>query len=337
MAINKSKSVLILGIILTIFFFTNMGQGNNRLIILESGLKMNSPSEIIVNKVYNFTLERPFIYFHKNLFFEDSYNYYLTLTIVTPHSCDMNITLWDPEGDEYCLSYEENMIQNDYREIPYGVAINGNYSILFSAILSENLNILISIERGGTCLFDKIQSDELADIIFFDVLKFYNRTYISHIVTLKTDMYYRFYFGRVSPISKKLNSFTALTHTITDETQEILFSIYTNNSVASTKNITSYQFGTAMEGEYRLNLTIFCDVKVINVAYAIVEKQKISDETDPNDDDPPSPPDDHNNGTGIIVFIPKEWTISMIVFVGSAVGIPVIIIIYRKKKNPTGI
>ncbi len=337
MAIKKFKFTLLVGIIILASFLNSVVEVNSRFISSDIEPSMSSTSDILVDKVYNFTVDRPFVYFQENLFFEGSYNYYITLCIVTPHSCDMNITLWDPEGDEYRLSYEESMIQNDYREIPYGVVISGNYSILFSAILTENLNILINIERGGRCLFDKIQSEELNYIISIDVLKFYNGSHFSHLLTLKTDMYYRFYFGRVSPISIKLSCYTALTHSIIDETQGILFSIYTNDTVGSPKNVTSYQFGTAIQGEYRLNLTIFCNVKVINLAYAVIEKQKISDETDPNDDDPPPTPDVPHNGTGILVFIPKEWTIAMIVFAGAGVAIPVLIIIYRKKKNPTGI
>jgi hypothetical protein len=298
----------------------------------------NATSDVLVDKVYNLTVGRPFVYFNENLYFERLYNYYITLCVVTPHNCDMNITLWDPEGDEYRLSYETNMSQNDYREIPYGVALSGNYSMLFFVDLTENLNIHINIEQGIRCLYDKIQSEERPYIKFLEVLKFYDGTHFSHELVLKTDMNYRFYFGRVNPISQELSEFTGLTHNITDETQGILFGIYQNDTVASPKEVTSYQFGTAIEGEYRLNLTVYCDVSVVNIAYAVVEKQRIADGTDPNDDDPVEPPDDpHNGTTGLVPFIPIEWTIGFIVLAGSAVIIPIIIIQYRKKKNLSGI
>jgi hypothetical protein len=294
----------------------------------------SATSDVLVDKVYNLTVGRPFVYFNENLYFERLYNYYITLCVVTPHTCDMNITLWDPDGDEYRLSYETNMSQNDYREIPYGVALSGNYSILFFADLTENLNIHINIECGVHCLYDKIQSEERPYIKFIEVLKFYDGTDFSHELVLKTDMNYRFYFGRVNPISQELSMFTGLTHTITDETQEILFGIYQNDTVASPKEVTSYQFGTAIEGEYRLNLTVYCDVPVVNIAYAVVEKQRVADGTDPNDDDPVDPPDDPYNGTkGLEAFIPIEWTIGLIVFAGCGVIIPIIIIQCRKKKN----
>jgi hypothetical protein len=308
----------------------------NSLIYPEPHLNTSSSSTVLVDKVYNFTIGRPYIYFQKNLYFEQSYNYYISVCIVTPHSCDLNITLWDPDGDEFQLSFEEAMVQDDYREVPFGVAISGNYSILFSAILTENLNMLINIERGGICLQDKMLSEELPYIIFNNVMKFYDGTHISHSMTLKKDMYYRFYFGRVSAISRNLSSYTEMIHTIFDNNQGILFSIYTNDTVASPKEVTSYSFGTAINGDYTVNLTIYCDVEAVNIAYAIVEKQRIADGTDPNDDDPPPTPEDPINGTGIEAFIPTEWTIGMIVFVGSAVCIPIIVVVYRKKKNPIG-
>ncbi|MFX0040167.1 MAG: hypothetical protein ACFFCY_05070 [Promethearchaeota archaeon] len=329
--------LVLISTILTIPFL-NHPKGSNYIILLKNKPNMSASSDILVDKVYNFTISRPYVYFNQNLYLERLYNYFITICIVTPHTCDMNITLWDTEGDEFRLSFEKNMSQNDYREIPYGVAVNGNYSILFAANLTENLNILINIQRDGRCLYDKIQSEELSYIIFIDVLKFYERTHFSHRLSLKTDMNYRFYFGRVSAISAGLSEYTGLTHTITDETQGILFGIYHNDTIASPKGVTSYQFGTAIEGEYSLNLTIFCDVKAVNLAYAIVEEQRVADGIDPNDDNPPDPPDDPHNGTvGLEAFIPVEWTIGMIILAGCGVIIPIILIQHRKKKNPSGI
>ncbi|MFX1419603.1 MAG: hypothetical protein ACFE9N_11845 [Promethearchaeota archaeon] len=345
MAINNStngksiKFLILIGffaIIFTTSLINELLYGKSSLNYSENDLNISTAPQVVVDKVYNFTIDRPFLFFQENLYFEEFYNYYITVCIVTPHICDLNITLWDPESDEFQLSFEEDMAQDDYREVPFGVAITGNYSILFSATLTENLNMLINIERGGVCLHDKILTEDLPYVMFSNVLKFYNGSHISHSITLKTDMYYRFYFGRVSAISKNLSSYTALVHTIFDEAQGILFNIYTNDTVASPKEVTSYSFGTAINGDYTINLTIYCDVNAVNIAYSIVEKQRIADGTDPNDDDPPPTPEEPINGTGIESFIPTEWTIGMIVFVGSAVCVPIIVVVYQKKKNPTG-
>jgi len=341
MDIKQSKSMKyiyfigIITILSTASLYNNLSESN--CIAISKRNNLSSSAALQVDKVYNFTIDRPYLYFDENLYFEHFYNYFITVCVVTPHTCNLNITLWDPDGDEYQVSYEEFMVQDDYREIPFGVAISGNYSMLFSVALTQNLNIHINIECGGLCLYDKILTEELSYIIHFNVLKFYNGAHISHSLTLKADMNYRFYFGRVSAISKNLSGRTELVHKITDDSQGIPFIIYTNDTVASPKEVTSYHFGTAGAGQYTVNLTIYCDVPVVNIAYAIVEKQSIADGTDPNDDDPPLPPYDPINGTGIEVFIPREWTIGMIIFVGSAVVIPIIVVVYRKKKNPTGI
>lgn len=341
MAIKKSTNFSLLIGILTILgtasLFSTVSKGNYPDISNGNDPNLNAALRVLVDKVYNFTIDRPYLSFEKNLYFAHFYTYFITVCIVTPHTCNLNITLWDPDGDEYQISYEEFMVQDDYREVPFGVAISGNYSMLFSAELTQNLNIHLNIERGGLCLYDKILTEELSYIIYYNVLKFYNDTHVSHPLTLKTDMDYRFYFGRVSAISKNLSGRTELVHTITDDSQSIPFIIYANDSVASPKEVTSYHFGTAGAGQYTVNLTIYCDVPAVNIAYAIVEKHRIADGTDPNDDDPPPPPDDPINGTGIEAFIPREWTIGMIAFVGSAVAVPIIIVVYRKRKNPTGL
>jgi hypothetical protein len=115
---------------------------------------------------------------------------------------------------------------------------------------------------------------------------------------------------------------------------DIPYRIYRNESLGFT--ITAYQFGTAVEGFYTMNITIYCDVPCVNIAFAVVERFRIADEIDPNDDDPP-PDIPGNNTSGIDLIIPTAWTVGMIVFVGSAVAIPVLIIVYRKKKNPIAI
>ncbi len=341
MDIKNSKTIKIgIFFILLLATFTPLVRGFPDIESLSSSATINptmsTGSDVLIDKVYNFTVNRPFVNFSEKLYLEKYYNYYITLYIVTPHECNMSVFLWDPEDDLYYLSYETDMEQDDYREIPYGVAITGNHSILFYTDLEENMNIHIHMERGGRCLHDKIQSEELNYIRYIDVVKFYNNTHISHTLPMKTDYYYRFYFGRVSPIAHILSGRTGLIHTITDESQGIVFGIYENDSIASPANVTSYKFGMAVEADYRLNLTIYCNVLSVNVAYAVIEKFRIADGTDPNDDDPPQEIPG-NNTSGIDVIIPTAWTVGMIAFVGSAVAIPILIIVYRKKKNPIAI
>jgi len=335
MDINRFK-VIILTIFLTI---SSISMISTNIIIISAkaneneALHTSSPGDIITDKVYNFTVEDPILIFDDVILFEKPYYYDIKVVVVTPHICDLNITLFDPENDPYEITYESNMVQDDYRIIPFGTALTGNYTIIFEAILTENLNIHVKIEKWIKCLYDVIPSEEQQKIIHYDVRKFRNETTIVFNSTLKSDWYYKFYFQRVSPISVKLSNYVVMDHDIVSSIN-IPYTIYRNVSLAF--NITSYRFGTAVEGLYTMNITIYCEVPSVNIVFAIVERFRIADEIDPNDDDPP-PPIPGNNTSGIDVIIPIAWTIGMIVFVGSAVVIPVLIIVNRKKKNPISI
>jgi hypothetical protein len=296
-------------------------------------LHTSSIGDILTDKVYNFTVDDPMVIFNDVILFDKPYYYDIKVAVVTPHTCDLNITLFDPEDDPYEITYETNMIQDDYRIIPFGTALTGNYTIIFKAILTENLNIHIKIEQWVKCLYDAIPSEEQQKIIYYNVRKFRNETTIVFNSTLKSDWYYKFYFQRVSPISINLSNYVVMAHDIVSSIN-IPYIIY--DTVPLGINITSYRFGTAVEGLYTMNITIYCDVPCVNIAFAVVERYRIADEIDPNDDDPP-PPIPGNNTSGIDVIIPTAWTIGMILFVGTAVAIPVLMIINRKKKNPIAI
>jgi len=91
-------------------------------------------------------------------------------------------------------------------------------------------------------------------------------------------------------------------------------------------------------------------VSAVNIVYAILEKEKLSDGINPNDPEPlPDPipdnttiPDNdtlsnNNTITGVKIYVPKDWIIGIIIFTGILVGVPVILVMIRKKKNTTGI
>ncbi|MFX0021501.1 MAG: hypothetical protein ACFE9S_04195 [Candidatus Hermodarchaeota archaeon] len=336
MDINRFKII----ILITVIILSSILTGLTRFFILpvkgsENGaLHTSSIGDIITDKVYNFTVDEPILIFNDVILFEKPYYYDIMVVVVTPHTCDLNITLFDPEDDPYEITYESNMVQDEYRIIPFGTALTGNYTMIFKAILIENLNIHIKIEQGFKCLYDEIAGDELQKLKYYDVRKFKNGTTIVFNSTFKSDWYYKFYFERVSPISKKLSRYVVMEHDIVSSIG-IPYRIYRNESLEF--RISSvYRFGTAVEGLYIMNITIYCDVPCVNIAFAVVERYRIADEIDPNDDDPP-PDIPGNNTSGMDVIIPTAWTIGMIVFVGSAVAIPILIIVSRKKKNPIAI
>ena len=304
-------------------------------------INVQMSGEKLVDKVYNFTTDDPIVNFSNNIPFIKPYIYDISFGIFTPHTCHVNISLWDPDGDRYYI-YDsrdgDELEQFQYITIPFGVAITGNYTMTFQAHLTKNLNIHITIIRSHyKCLQDAISPDEFEGKDYYQVKKFYDGMTEIFNVTLKTDTLYRFYFARYSPIAFEPNSTTAIDFYITSPV-DIEYEIYVNEELPGVCKIELFDFGTAVGGVYIIDMTIHCLVGCVNIAYAVVEIEKIADETDPNDPRPP-PDDDDTNSTqpGIRYYVPKEWTIGFIAFVGSLVGIPTAIVVYRKRKNAANI
>ncbi|MFX0077321.1 MAG: hypothetical protein ACFE96_17910 [Candidatus Hermodarchaeota archaeon] len=298
--------------------------------VIDKNLKVNSIDPIVIDKVYNFTVATPTLEFNENLFFQQHYYYYIKVTVVSPHMCNISISIWDPKGDQFDITYETNMTQDDDREIPFGTVLEGNYSILFSADLTFNLNIHITIERGDKCLYEKIDLSEREDIIHYNISKFHNGKTIEFTYDFKTDRYYEFFFERVSTISVQLSNYVGMDHDVLDP-QGIVFIIYRNESLG----YINYFFGTAVEGLCTMNITIYCNVEWVNIAYVVVYKERISDIINPNDPAPPLPDDPSDNNTvgGIEAFIPFEGSVTVIILAGIAVIIPCAIVLYIRRRN----
>jgi len=302
---------------------------------------MMSSGPYLVNKVYNFTTSRDYVNFSKNIYFEKPYIYDISFEIVTPHTCHMNISLWDPVNDKYDI-YDsrpgnDTLGQFQPEEIPFGVAITGNYTLTFQAHLDQNLNIHIKIINSGLkCLQDALPPTTFSHLDLYKVNKFYKGTTILYNISLKTDVLYRFYFGRYSPIAYESKKYTIIDFNITSSI-DIEYTIYINESLPHVCIIESFDFGTAVEGLYNITMTIYCRVLCVNIAYGIIEVEKIADETDPNDPEPLPDPPNNNTRTGIEYNMPVEWTIGIIIFLGAMVCVPILIVVNRKKKNATGI
>ena len=153
---------------------------------------------------------------------------------------------------------------------------------------------------------------------------------------LKTDTLYRFYFGRYSPIADLGKSETRIDFNITSSI-DIEYKIYVNRTLPGVCQVEFFDFGTAVEGTYVINMTIHCLVPCVNIAYAIVEESKIADGVEPDDPDPP--PDDPVNNTlsGISINVPIQFTIGTLIFIGCALSIPILIIVPRKRNNTAGL
>jgi len=300
--------------------------------------RLNTSDITFIDKVYTFTVEEPNLLFN-DLILEQFYTYYFSVTVVTPHLCAMDIMLWDPAGDKYYLSYEENMTQGDEREIPFGTAMEGNYDIQFSAQLTENINVRVKIERGVKVLYDNIMAPEQSKIMYYNVSKVSDGALLTTDLLFNTDKSYKFYFSRVSAISTKFGAssyYVLMDHFIQDP-EGIRFKIYRNEEIAGPNNITKYKFGTQITGYYVVTIIINCQVDWVNIAFAIVDDGHISDEIEQE-----YPTNSTNNSTNktennVRIYIPHGWAIGVFAFFGAVFGIPILVVVYRKKKNATGL
>jgi len=319
------KTILLVALLLSLgFSFADIG---NSIQNEQKSTPKTSDVELI-DKVYAFTTSNSSLFFDKSLYFEEFTYYYISVMVVTPHQCAMNITLWDPEDSQYEIYYRENMNQGENSKIPFGTALGGNYSMLFDVELEYNLNIRIKIEEGEGCLRHNIDPEAFEDRELYNVKKFYAGESVQDYIYLKTDYYYYFYFGRVSAISANKSYDVDLNYTITCP-EDIEYIIFENKALPEVTEIISFKFGTAIQGLYSVLLTIYCEVPYVNIAYAVIESSKISDVINGTEPEPTNGTDTPN----FIVSIPKEWTIGFVITIGVLVVIVIGVVIYHRKRN----
>ncbi|MFW9989894.1 MAG: hypothetical protein ACFFC3_14680, partial [Candidatus Odinarchaeota archaeon] len=82
----------------------------------------------------------------------------------------------------------------------------------------------------------------------------------------------------------------------------------------------------------------------VNVAFAVVELQRSTDGIDPNEPElPPEYPSENSTiptnttAANVEMEVPIEWTIGLIIGTGILVGVPILIVLSRKKNNSAGL
>jgi hypothetical protein len=291
-----------------------------------------SSEELLVDKVFTFLAPNDIQQFD-DLYLYEELNYYVLVEIVTPHDCEINITVVDPDSDIYQIfKTEVNVSQGDqWFEIPFGTAISGNYTFIFSVIAELNLNLYvkISFDRIDKCLYNIMSPEYIANLELYQVNKFFDGSVVEHNVMLKTDVSYRFYVGRVSAIGgEPINREVGVDYDLTDPA-DINFIIYRNDTLGNVGTVMHFNFGTAVGGVYTVKIKIYCKVDVVNVAYAIAEDYSIN--TGINGTKPDPKP---TNGTiqGYF-YVPIQWTLGFVVSAGIVVGALIVIGSVRRKKS----
>ncbi len=292
-----------------------------------------SSEQDLVDKVFTFLAPNDTLRF-EDLYLLEKVNYYVLLEIVTPHDCEINITIIDPILDVYEIFKTEVKISqsDDWFEIPFGTAIAGNYTFIVSVAcaLTLNLHIKISFDPEVKCLYDVISPKFLEQMKLYQVNKFTNGMVVEHNTALKTDISYKFYLGRVSAIGGlTVENEVRVDYDMTDP-EGLEFTFYQNKTIGSVGAIMHFDFGTAMEGIYTVKIRIYCQVEVVNIAYAIAEDYQISTINNGTDPEPEPPTNETVRG---YFYVPMEWTL---VFGLSAGGILAILVVFgavRRKKD----
>ena len=292
-----------------------------------------SSEQNLVDKVFTFLAPNDTLQFEDlNLF--EKVNYYVLLEIVTPHDCEINVTIVDPVLDVYeVFNTEVNISQDDdWFEVPFGTAMAGNYTFIVSVAcaLTLNLHIKISFDPEVKCLYDVISPKFLERMKLYQVNKFTNGMVVEHNTVFKTDVSYKFYLGRVSAIGGlTVENEIRVDYDVTDP-NGLEFTIYQNKTVGSVGTIMHFDFGTATEGIYTVKIRIHCQVDVVNIAYAIAEDYQIS--TINNGTDPETEPTANETASGYF-YVPMEWTLAFGLSAGGLLAILVVFGAVRRKKD----
>ena len=334
MAIKKRKIIMMLIIIsgLLIMISPRLIPGEESLGIESQPFDDATPNRLSTSsyeyicKVFTFTKTQDSYTFQFHLL--KAYMHSIIVQVVTPHSCYLNVTLWDSDYRKFVIFSADISQQDGEFSTPFGTAAEGNHTFLFKAIVQQNLNIKIKILREDIkCLYDKIPQNEHGRIIFYEVSWFSNGYFIPHKITLRTDRSYKFYIGRVSSICIKQNSNGGVIYNMSDP-NNIPFAIYENDTLASVAGVNMFSFGTAMAGEYTIKIWIYCEVTWMNVAYAVVDNGPICN----------PPPDDTNHTLASSNFsIPFDLGLYTVIGAGAIAGAIVIAVVHFRNKNDLGL
>ena len=294
-----------------------------------------SSEENLVDKVFTFLAPIDTLRFDDFYLFE-RVNYYILLEIVTPHDCEINVSIVDPVLDVYeVFKTEVNISQDDdWFEIPFGTAIDGNYSFIISVecALNLNLHVKISFDSEDRCLYNMIAPNFLERLQLYQVNKFIDGMVVEHNTVFKTDVSYRFFLGRVSAIGGlTVENEVRADYDVTDP-EGIKFTIYQNETIGSVGTMKHFDFGTSVEGIYSIKIRIYCQVDVVNIAYAIAEDYQISTILNGTEPDPEPEPTTNETASGYF-YVPMEWTITFGISAGALLGVLIVFGTIRRRKD----
>lgn len=295
-----------------------------------SSIHLSAEEDIFIDKVYTFEIGAAPLNFTDTPL-QAEYTYFTWIRLVTPHSCNVTVRIYDPDENLYVVY--EGVLQQvpydlSYQEIPFGTAMEGNHTFSFEVENLFNVNIHIKIEKEYRCLEDKISEWDPINFELYEVTRFNaEQAYIIHQFSFQSDYSYKFYIGRVSA-EGNLSTVDFVDLTVFDP-NSLPFAVFLNNSLAGVSEVNSFLFGTSQAGTYSMRIEMYVDVghENINVAYAMVNKGVIASGEDPTDVNGTTPSD-----TSKIILPPETWILAGMGVGGFGVVI-IAMMISRKHKE----
>ncbi len=320
----------------------------------QESARSSSSEYILVDKVYAIEAGSDNITYNRNLYFIKGYTYYIDIEITSPHNCSFDLKMWDPDGVEYNIFHDDLFFDPEYGRsvsIPFGAALTGYYFLNISTSSQESLTVHVKIERGSQCLHDKMNAQDIENVVLLEVVNFslgYDK--IEYEKKLEMDTMYKFYIGRVSSISINFDSEVRISFSII--TSGDTYSIFSNVYLAGVGEVNKTYFGTPDIGDYTMKLELLSkdsDVERVNVGFVIVEDHAIGDsvnatvneESDGEDENEAKESDaSGTNETGdleeiwnVTASMPVEYSLGTILATGGTVGTTAMMVIFNKRKN----
>ncbi len=339
MAIKRYKKCAIVGFLLMGGLIVGLLGDTSRIsnALGSEEMPKTSSEQILVDKIFMFEAPNDTRRFD-NLVLEAHYNYRVLVEIVTPHECIINVTIIDPDLDVYQVyRLVKNISQDDgWLDFPFGTVMSGNYTFIFSVAAELRLNVYIKISydpENDKCLYNIFSPSEIDKLELYRLNKFYNQTVIEYHVELKSDYYYKFYIGRLSPIggeSPVENEVTADYDLDNPDGKPYL--IYRNEMLASVGYVRIFNFATAVEGVYTIRIKIHCKVDVVNIGLAVVEDYEKTTGNDGNSTVPDPDPTNSTIPEGYY-YVPIQWTAIFGICAGIIVAVVVVFASLRKRRD----
>jgi len=212
--------------------------------------------------------------FLQDLFFEEDLMYDFYLEVVTPHQCEINMTVTDPEGYPYKIF--QGTVDQQQKVIHLGMVIEGAYNITLEVTTEFTLNLHLRIE--STVSFMEL-FDQNNDILAFSSFRFSENEPLRELpILLDPNISYTFIVALVSPLINIL----PVINTFIDDPAENHFIIYQDQAL--NEFYLTFQFQTINCGIHKLQVLIDIVETCLNLIVVV-----ILDNSDPpiNNDPPP--------------------------------------------------